>query len=186
MADSLWKSRPEFIPSIIVYSIAFVVSLDIFIVKNQTTNLTSASYTCHCTIYIVNREQKHSTTSQNTFDKFLGAQHLKLCCEAHYSEIFIRSFNLYFWHSIAVGITDINRQTSPWDPFSIHILNTECIRIPWVSTAPEKNSFWKFSGTERPPKNALFGQFPCPSKTIICRACVPPILMLIWTVLLQT
>ena len=72
MADSLWKSRPEFIPSIVVYSIAFVVSLDIFIVKNQTTNLSSASYTCHCTIYIVNREQKHSTTSQNTFDKFLG------------------------------------------------------------------------------------------------------------------
>ena len=62
MADSLWKSRPEFIPSIVVYSIAFVVSLAIFIVKNQTTNLTSASYTCHCTIYIVNREQKHSTT----------------------------------------------------------------------------------------------------------------------------
>ena len=42
MADSLWKSRPEFIPSIVVYSIAFVVSPAIFIVKNQTTNLTSA------------------------------------------------------------------------------------------------------------------------------------------------
>ena len=93
MADSLWKSRPEFIPSIIVYSIAFVVSLDIFIVKNQTTNLSSASYTCHCTIYIVNREQKHPTKH---FDKFIGAQHLKLCFEAHYRDIFIKSFNLLF------------------------------------------------------------------------------------------
>ena len=42
MADSLWKSRPEFIPSIVVYSIAFVVSLAIFIVKKQTADLTSA------------------------------------------------------------------------------------------------------------------------------------------------
>ena len=46
------------------------------------------------------------TKTLNDFDKFVGAQHLKLCFEAHYRDIFIRSFNLYFWHLIADGITE--------------------------------------------------------------------------------
>ena len=41
MAKPLWKSRPEFIPSIVVYSIAFVVSLPITFLSDENDNMSN-------------------------------------------------------------------------------------------------------------------------------------------------